>query len=149
LIVSGKKLGLQGGERWQILKGCEEFQRRGIQYILKSSGDQIISLPSKISSLIRELGETKIIVCAGGTEIFFAEINSLIHVLKLWDTHLELQGSIENFFKKGYEFLNYERKNKSKKKWFELLGWRHLHHECLKKLAPHDRRFPDYYLKLT
>lgn len=149
LIITGKKLGIQEGERWQILRGCEEFQKRGLRYILKSSGDQIISMSSKISLLITELEKGKIIVCEGGTEIFFAEIDSLIQVMKLWDSHLELQAPIENFFEKGFKFLNYERKNKSKREWFEFLGWRHLHHECLKKLAPCDRRFPNYYLELT
>jgi len=147
LIVTGIKLGIQEGERWQILKGCEEFKKKGLKYILKVSGDQIISLPLKIPFLIEHLGESKIISC--GTEVFFAEIDSLIQVIKLWDTNPELHGCcIEEFFENGFNFLNYERKNKSKREWYELLGWRHLHHECLKDLDPDDRRFPNYYLEL-
>lgn len=91
VFFTGERLGLQRGERVQIVEGMERLMGAlGCVYVLKVSGDQAIGRPENIASALAVLGDSEMMVYGSAntrrlnTKSFFGRVES---VLRLFEEH--------------------------------------------------------------
>jgi hypothetical protein len=129
LLVSGKKLGLQAGERRQIRNGTLALIEVGCTHVLKIAGDQMLDAPQSIPALMGEMGAHDFLSIQAqpahatiGTQMFFAKAQPIVDCLDLWDGHKEMQSTIERFMFSAATHLGYKRRFIPRPEWERLIG---------------------------
>ena len=109
LMLTGKTLGLQHGEMWQIENGAKKLKSLGCKYLLKTAGDQLIKKYDKIDILISNLKRRKVLTkskphkYAIGTQLFFIEIDVLFEIIEMKEKLFKYLNLIEPHKVKGIE----------------------------------------------
>ena len=139
IVFTGKRLGLQAGEKFMIHYCAERLAEAGCEYVFKACGDVDIGHPERIAELSEKLGNFDFICNnwdgAGmhfGTKIFFGKLEPLLKVSDKWKNddsgkHLEKQYA-ETMKELGITFKAMDDVDDKKEDgfWYGWLGCKHL-----------------------
>ena len=139
IVYTGKKFGLQAGEKWLVHHCAKKLDELGCEYVFKACGDVEIGKPERIAELINKL-EGRDFICQNwdgkgnyfGTKIFFGKLKSLLTVSERWKDdktgkHIERQYA-ETMNDLGIKFKAMDDVDNEDEDgfWYGWLGCKHL-----------------------